>query len=149
MIRRPPRATRTDTLFPYTTLFRSRRRTSAKPPETRRAAALAAARFFLKNRAAPRGRKRLAARPPSKEKDHGRPCFGIHHHRRDASRHGACRPRRDDPIGALGHRMGRRALPPGRQERKSAVSGTRWSVRCVHEGGRYIKKNKNRKKQNT
>src|SRR3546814_8854479 len=26
MIRRPPRATRTDTLFPYTTLFRSERR---------------------------------------------------------------------------------------------------------------------------
>src|SRR3546814_13074431 len=25
MIRRPPRATRTDTLFPYTTLFRSRK----------------------------------------------------------------------------------------------------------------------------
>src|SRR3546814_7666318 len=29
MIRRPPRSTRTDTLFPYTTLFRS-------PPDTRR-----------------------------------------------------------------------------------------------------------------
>src|SRR3546814_7723279 len=28
MIRRPPRSTRTDTLFPYTTLFRSRRRPS-------------------------------------------------------------------------------------------------------------------------
>src|SRR3546814_1206747 len=27
MIRRPPRSTRTDTLFPYTTLFRSRLRT--------------------------------------------------------------------------------------------------------------------------
>src|SRR3546814_20159762 len=27
MIRRPPRSTRTDTLFPYTTLFRSHRRT--------------------------------------------------------------------------------------------------------------------------
>src|SRR3546814_2872934 len=27
MIRRPPRSTRTDTLFPYTTLFRSGRRT--------------------------------------------------------------------------------------------------------------------------
>src|SRR3546814_10331972 len=26
MIRRPPRSTRTDTLFPYTTLFRSKRR---------------------------------------------------------------------------------------------------------------------------
>src|SRR3546814_3451402 len=28
MIRRPPRSTRTDTLFPYTTLFRSRRETA-------------------------------------------------------------------------------------------------------------------------
>src|SRR3546814_20829984 len=28
MIRRPPRSTRTDTLFPYTTLFRSRAATS-------------------------------------------------------------------------------------------------------------------------
>src|SRR3546814_16030811 len=35
MIRRPPRSTRTDTLFPYTTLFRSRplrRRRAAVPP---------------------------------------------------------------------------------------------------------------------
>src|SRR3546814_4309627 len=29
MIRRPPRSTRTDTLFPYTTLFRSRHRPAA------------------------------------------------------------------------------------------------------------------------
>src|SRR3546814_17394377 len=29
MIRRPPRSTRTDTLFPYTTLFRSQRRVEA------------------------------------------------------------------------------------------------------------------------
>src|SRR3546814_13704365 len=33
MIRRPPRSTRTDTLFPYTTLFRSRR----EPPGPRAA----------------------------------------------------------------------------------------------------------------
>src|SRR3546814_1616037 len=32
MIRRPPRSTRTDTLFPYTTLFRSCRRTAAPAP---------------------------------------------------------------------------------------------------------------------
>src|SRR3546814_16160849 len=32
MIRRPPRSTRTDTLFPYTTLFRSRRHRAARPP---------------------------------------------------------------------------------------------------------------------
>src|SRR3546814_4188778 len=30
MIRRPPRSTRTDTLFPYTTLFRSRPRRSCR-----------------------------------------------------------------------------------------------------------------------
>src|SRR3546814_5003769 len=31
MIRRPPRSTRTDTLFPYTTLFRSRRIRAKRP----------------------------------------------------------------------------------------------------------------------
>src|SRR3546814_16381507 len=39
MIRRPPRSTRTDTLFPYTTLFRSRRgagrRCRRRPPRDR------------------------------------------------------------------------------------------------------------------
>src|SRR3546814_1077257 len=30
MIRRPPRSTRTDTLFPYTTLFRSKSRSSER-----------------------------------------------------------------------------------------------------------------------
>src|SRR3546814_6786761 len=37
MIRRPPRSTRTDTLFPYTTLFRSEsggRAAQARPDET-------------------------------------------------------------------------------------------------------------------
>src|SRR3546814_7948535 len=33
MIRRPPRSTRTDTLFPYTTLFRSHGRTSLALPD--------------------------------------------------------------------------------------------------------------------
>src|SRR3546814_11111846 len=36
MIRRPPRSTRTDTLFPYTTLFRSDRETSRKRWQTSR-----------------------------------------------------------------------------------------------------------------
>src|SRR3546814_3386284 len=37
MIRRPPRSTRTDTLFPYTTLFRSRPslRTSRRHPRSK------------------------------------------------------------------------------------------------------------------
>src|SRR3546814_9810073 len=34
MIRRPPRSTRTDTLFPYTTLFRSRERVVIAAPES-------------------------------------------------------------------------------------------------------------------
>src|SRR3546814_7957440 len=34
MIRRPPRSTRTDTLFPYTTLFRSHRRGAVRPGGT-------------------------------------------------------------------------------------------------------------------
>src|SRR3546814_4227800 len=36
MIRRPPRSTRTDALFPYTTLFRSSRRQSPRLPSARR-----------------------------------------------------------------------------------------------------------------
>src|SRR3546814_3568810 len=42
MIRRPPRSTRTDTLFPYTTLFRSLYRwpRGAVPPRARRPAPL-------------------------------------------------------------------------------------------------------------
>src|SRR3546814_7567097 len=43
MIRRPPRSTRTDTLFPYTTLFRSARRSAADDDERRRGAGAAAA----------------------------------------------------------------------------------------------------------
>src|SRR3546814_6300656 len=45
MIRRPPRSTRTDTLFPYTTLFRSR--ALLRPRESQKIAAEAApTRFF-------------------------------------------------------------------------------------------------------
>src|SRR3546814_7134580 len=36
MIRRPPRSTRTDTLFPYTTLFRSPPRRPSEPPAAAR-----------------------------------------------------------------------------------------------------------------
>src|SRR3546814_12393671 len=35
MIRRPPRSTRTDTLFPYTTLFRSARAETVRPRDRR------------------------------------------------------------------------------------------------------------------
>src|SRR3546814_1998296 len=41
MLRRPPRSTRTDTLFPYTTLFRSRPRPPAAGPAPQPAPAAA------------------------------------------------------------------------------------------------------------
>src|SRR3546814_14106983 len=41
MMRRPPRSTRTDTLFPYTTLFRSRREVIERTAAERRAQTLA------------------------------------------------------------------------------------------------------------
>src|SRR3546814_2964276 len=41
MIRRPPRSTRTDTLFPYTTLFRSAASSPASPRSRRRSSASA------------------------------------------------------------------------------------------------------------
>src|SRR3546814_5517875 len=60
MIRRPPRSTRTDTLFPYTTLFRSiaghaRRRTRAAQAGRHRAAGPAAHRAERTGRGAQAG----------------------------------------------------------------------------------------------
>src|SRR3546814_10340940 len=53
MIRRPPRSTLTDTLFPYTTLFRSKR--SRLPPEVR--GAHRRSRAWLRDRARLRRRR--------------------------------------------------------------------------------------------
>src|SRR3546814_7786156 len=79
MRRRPPRATRTDTLFPYTTLFRSRgprRRLAPAPPRlaagtaVRRAAA-AAVGIRRAGRRSARGR-RLSVRQthPARSEEH-------------------------------------------------------------------------------
>src|SRR3546814_1226354 len=67
MIRRPPRSTRTDTLFPYTTLFRSG--PAALRCTSRKAAApvagfSGAARWSPRRAAAPRPPR--AARPPQR-----------------------------------------------------------------------------------
>src|SRR3546814_18965406 len=64
MIRRPPRSTRTDTLFPYTALFRSGRTSSEAPEQagekTRRLAALL---FRHLRRGGRYGRPTVADRP--------------------------------------------------------------------------------------
>src|SRR3546814_9262176 len=57
-IRRPPRSTRTDTLFPYTTLFRSRDRVETLGPPRRAAGA--------RVRTAPRRRHRARLARPAR-----------------------------------------------------------------------------------
>src|SRR3546814_20046298 len=66
MTRRPPRSTRTDTLFPYTTLFRSpgqglRRRPSAGEAQEGR---LTTALLQERQKPLPQGRRRRGLRPP-------------------------------------------------------------------------------------
>src|SRR3546814_9853696 len=66
MIRRPPRSTRTDTLFPYTTLFRSSKppfpaRRGSRGRESRRAARQSRRRS---------GRRRPAAGSPWRSEEH-------------------------------------------------------------------------------
>src|SRR3546814_5263946 len=59
MIRRPPRSTRTDTLFPYTTLFRSQHHQEGARHRRR----LPARRAPLRGRLHPRGREDRPRRP--------------------------------------------------------------------------------------
>src|SRR3546814_15229327 len=124
MIRRPPRSTRTDTLFPYTTLFRSPAATSAEPG---REVAAQRGQLSALSRGAGAARVRLrrsdggAGRPPS--------------------RHGATR--LSEPPGVVGCRAGA-ALSPGAR-RAHVVAGDRNSVEVgkgvsvrVEPGGRRI-----------
>src|SRR3546814_3158461 len=57
MIRRPPRSTRTDTLFPYTTLFRSRRHRRKKRPRPRRKTKRSLPRRLLRKNRLPKKRR--------------------------------------------------------------------------------------------
>src|SRR3546814_4924748 len=67
MIRRPPRSTRTDTLFPYTTLFRSGRTAARRCGLAPRTAADAGDRGTA---AARRGRRCLAGVPQRRSEEH-------------------------------------------------------------------------------
>src|SRR3546814_13627826 len=124
MIRRPPRSTRTDTLFPYTTLFRAPRsagRRAAMPRVVESACpvlpgreAFAAAPCPKRSGAAPRREERAAAAPPVRSRS---PAAHRPVPRRDRAR-------------------------PGSADRKSVVSGKGVSVRVDLGGRRIIKKKK-------
>src|SRR3546814_13940124 len=117
MIRRPPISTRTDTLLPYTTLFRSR------------CGALAAA--VVLRSAACRRRRRVVRRSRQS----------------DAGGDGGPRQRGFYRAAGAPRRRARPARQVGRQgdggsDRKSVVAGKRVSVRVDLGGGRSIKKKK-------
>src|SRR3546814_20485633 len=138
MIRLPPRSTRTDTLFPYTTLFRSWRlracRARDRPPE-------------IEAEPADRGARKPARRPASQPViapvlgDRGGPgilsslCRDAGRGRggRTGDRRASRRAPRGDPHGL----PGRPAAIPVQRDRKSVVEGKSVSVR-VGLGGRGI-----------
>src|SRR3546814_16633973 len=132
MIRRPPRSTRTDTLFPYTTLFRSEAVQDVLRGVEPRAA--------LVGRRIEDGdaRRRIPQRALDLLAGHG---DRLQHHDRRALRGG---------WGFFGRwgSGGLRLSPdrPGQhqQDRKSVESGKSVSVRVDPGGPRNIKKNKNK-----
>src|SRR3546814_20555545 len=107
MIRRPPRSTRTDTLFPYTTLFRSarHRRRAADVGHTARIAAIKASR----QRPEPFvGARESQLDAPAEKRE-----------RRKARAHGAERHGAEARLDEL--TRPERAAPPARGARTSAV----------------------------
>src|SRR3546814_16304969 len=117
MIRRPPRSTRTDTLFPYTTLFRSHdadreRATEGRGAMIRLAAALTASASLLVNQ-------------PALAQDHSR--------HQGMSMPGMQMPTPQKPTA-------KKAVAK-KPDRKSVVEGKSVSVRVELGGSRIIKKN--------
>src|SRR3546814_3869211 len=79
MIRRPPRSTRTDTLFPYTTLFRSLvEAEAARPRVDRRLAHQSAARYPLVAAEAVDPPQRRALAEPVADRFEPAPRLGRH-----------------------------------------------------------------------
>src|SRR3546814_6561355 len=68
MIRRPPRSTRTDTLFPYTTLFRSLDR--GRPGRTQALQRVADRQSAARPQAQRRGQRRGPARDLDRSEEH-------------------------------------------------------------------------------
>src|SRR3546814_11448746 len=126
MIRRPPRSTRTDTLFPYTTLFRSPlHRPAAGEPSADRGVDLV-------------GPRQRALHDIVEERHIRVGIFGVLDDRADAVLVEFVDERRDRR--AL-HLVLIARLPGGEADRKSGVWGQSVSVR-VDLGGRRILKQK-------
>src|SRR3546814_15740606 len=123
MIRRPPRSTRTDTLFPYTTLFRScRNRASVNPTHPRPWNVVHPLNDAC---SASIGGRRHGTRRQHRTGDRGQTRVAL-----SESDTGSALPRRLTPH-----------LAGASQDRKSVVLGQSVLV-CVDHGGRRIIKKK-------
>src|SRR3546814_17573167 len=117
MIRRPPRSTRTDTLFPYTTLFRSARRLNrarqAAHPPARRQGVVA----------------RRPSRQPYYPPDLAHPLARLSPERSLSVE--TARPARGPGAGrhARGPRNPRRPLPPPRTQAAAEIGRASWRER--------------------
>src|SRR3546814_3762226 len=85
MIRRPPRSTRTDTLFPYTTLFRSRGPEGDAPPhrQARKPAGQLEGKGRTRAVEGPRGPRHRRARRKAEGGRYGRATQGRNRRRSD------------------------------------------------------------------
>src|SRR3546814_2472205 len=90
MIRRPPRSTRTDTLFPYTTLFRSARGAEPHPPGVDESPRPPAASPAADRRGPVGGRHHLLSGEPRRLSGQGRQ--GLRPQDRSRARHGGRHP---------------------------------------------------------
>src|SRR3546814_14006699 len=126
MLRRPPRSTRTDTLFPYTTLFRSGSQIVRSDGE----AAVAA----------PEEQQRRAV---VLDVEVAHPAHHAHVVARVDHRVAVAVDPREHSTEQRGSGSG---LVPGDADRKSDVSGKSVSVRVDLGGRRYIHKKKNTNK---
>src|SRR3546814_14455937 len=142
MIRRTPRSTRTDTLFPYTTLFRSDLRFGAHEARPKARAAPQRARIEWMPAPGPRRARVGDALQPSYVFGAGMVLWGA----RCAPQSAGGAPnggKREDagPAGRAAARRGRRGpTSPPRAHRQSGVSGKMGSVSVALGGRRTIKK---------
>src|SRR5881397_2194633 len=118
MIRRPPRSTRLNTLFPYTTLFRSRRSTRTRAPGPH-----AGHRWPRERRATPRARRRPA--PHRRRAPIRRPARGALPRSEPADVDAVLGPRRVDDLdrreACLAEHAPRGLDAPGRPQPRAAL----------------------------
>src|SRR3546814_12110420 len=137
MRRRPPRSTHTDTLFPYTTLFRSHRRARRRRP--------AAAQLRRRCLSLSRSRRPDRCRQDGRRQDGGRQETPLEERGGPPMRVGLTYDLRDDYLALGGFSetdLAEFESPDTIEDRKSVVTGKSVERRVDLGGRRYYEKKK-------